>query len=370
MTILDALLYFFIAIVGIQFIYYIIIFSRFAFAKETCPTQKNIAVSVVVCAKNETKNLAILIPKLIEQDYAQFEIVLINDASSDNSLEIMKSFESKHPNIKVVDVKNNEAFWGNKKYALTLGIKAASHDFLLLTDADCIPKTKQWIASMSSHFSNKKSIIIGYGAYAKHKKSFLNKLIRFETLLTAIQYFSYAKIGLPYMAVGRNLAYRKEVFYNVNGFMSHMNIRSGDDDLFVNQTANQHNNSICFSSDSFTISQPESSFKSWLSQKRRHLSTAKYYKSKHKIFLGLFYLTQICFWITAIILLAFLFKPFIVLSIIIFRLIFQYVIIGASAKKLDECDTLLFLPFLEFFLIISQFSIFISNLISKPKHWR
>ena len=183
--------------------YYLLIFSKFAFAKEENPTLKNIPVSVIVCAKNEANNIGNLISKLLEQDYKQFEIVLINDASSDDTLEVMESFKEIHSNIKIVNIVNNETFWGNKKYEFTLGIKAASYDFLLFTDADCTPNSKHWISSMSSHFTNDKSIIIGYGSYAKQHKSFLNKLIRFETLLTANQYFLYAKITLSLASIAK-----------------------------------------------------------------------------------------------------------------------------------------------------------------------
>jgi glycosyltransferase involved in cell wall biosynthesis len=366
----DALLYTFIVTVSIQCVYYLFIFSKFAFAKDNHPSLKNIPVSVIVCAKNEAKNLTRLIPKLIEQKYKQFEIVLINDSSSDNTLEVMDSFKKICTNIKVVNIVNNEAFWGNKKYALTLGIKAASYDFLLFTDADCVPKSKHWITSMCSHFTNDKTIIIGYGAYAKKQKSVLNKLIRYETLLTAIQYFSYAKIGLPYMAVGRNLAYRKDVFFKANGFIRHLKIRSGDDDLFVNEVATSKNTNICFAKDSFTISKPKITLKEWFNQKRRHVSTSKYYKLKHKILLALFYGSQLFFWLLAITLLVVAFKPLIVITLIVIRMLFQYVIIAYSAKKLDETDLILPSTFLEFFLIVSQFYIFITNLISKPPHWK
>lgn len=370
MIVLDAIFYTFIIIVFIQLIYYGFIFSRFAFAKSKTPTKKKIAVSVIICAKNEAENLQQFLPLIIQQEYPDFEIVLINDASHDNTLNIMESFAKKNRNIKIVNVENIEVFWGNKKYALTLGIKAATNDFLLFTDADCKPVSKHWIATMSRHFSNTKSIVIGYGAYKKKKGSFLNKLIRYETLLTAIQYFSYAKFGVPYMAVGRNLAYRKEEFFKVKGFMSHMNIRSGDDDLFVNQVANSVNTTICFSKDSFTESLPETSFKDWFKQKRRHISTSKYYKLKHKIMLGLFYISQLMFWVLGIILLVFIFKWEIALALIFLKFIVQYISIGLSAKKLDVPDTLVLLPFLELFLIISQFFIFISNLTSKNNNWK
>lgn len=370
MIVLDILFYTFLIIVIIQLIYYGFIFSRFAFAKSKTPSKKNIAVSVIICAKNEADNLQQFLPHILEQDYPNFEIVLINDASHDNTLDVIETFAKEHSNIKIVNVENIEAFWGNKKYALTLGIKAATHDFLLLTDADCKPITKSWIKSMSSHFSNTETIVIGYGAYKKSKHSFLNSLIRYETLLTAIQYFSYAKLGIPYMAVGRNLAYRKDEFFKANGFMSHMNIKSGDDDLFINQVASSKNTVLCFSKDSFTESLPETTFKAWFNQKRRHISTSKYYKLKHKLMLGLFYLSQLLFWVLGIILLSFIFKWEIVTLLILLRFIVQYISIGFSAKKLNEIDTIILLPFLEIFLIFSQFFIFISNLTSKPTHWR
>ncbi|RLD29816.1 MAG: glycosyl transferase family 2 [Bacteroidetes bacterium] len=370
MIVLDILFYTFIIITIVQLIYYGFIFSGFAFAKSKIPTQKNIAVSVIICAKNEAKNLQQFLPHILEQDYPNFEIVLINDASHDNTLDIIETFAKTHNNIKIVNVENIEAFWGNKKYALTLGIKAATHDYLLLTDADCKPISKHWIATMSSHFSNTKSIVIGYGSYKKRKYSFLNTLIRYETLLTAIQYFSYAKLGIPYMAVGRNLAYRKDVFFKANGFMSHMNIRSGDDDLFINQVANSKNTSICFAKNSLTESLPETSFKDWLKQKKRHVSTSKYYELKHKFMLGLFYISQLLFWVLSIILLSFQFRWEIVIALILLRIILQYISVGFSAKKLKELDTIVLLPIFDLFLIFSQFFIFISNLTTKPSNWK
>ncbi|TJY37322.1 glycosyltransferase [Pontimicrobium aquaticum] len=368
MIVLNALFYTFITVVIIQLLYYSI-FSQFILLNHYPQKQKNIAVSVLVCAKNEAKNLKEFIPLILDQDYPSFELVLINDCSNDETLAVMKSFQATNNNIKIVDVKPIEAFWGNKKYALTLGIKASSNNFLLFTDADCKPLSKNWIKEMSSHFTNKKRIVLGYGAYRKGK-GFLNKLIRFETLLTAIQCFSYAKIGMPYMAVGRNLAYRKETFFEARGFMNHMNVRSGDDDLFVNQIADATNTTICISKDSFTESIPKHSLSEWITQKKRHVSTAKYYKLKHKLILGLFYVSQILFWILSLILLMALFNWKIVLGLILVRFIVQYIIIGMSAKKLNEKDLLIFLPVVELFLIVSQMAIFISNNTSKHNRWK
>ncbi len=370
MIILDVFFYIFCLVVAIQIIYYLLVFGKFAFSKSKKHSQKNIAVSVIICAKNEAENLEKFLPDIINQDYPEFEIVLINDMSNDNTLDVMESFNEDHQNIKVVNVKTHDAFWGNKKYALTLGIKAAKNNFLLFTDADCKPISNQWIREMSSHFSNTKTIVLGYGAHTKIKSSLLNKLIRYETLLTAIQYFSYAKIGLPYMGVGRNLAYTKEAFFVANGFMNHMNVRSGDDDLFINQIATKHNTSICFSEESVTTSIPEISFKKWYRQKRRHITTANHYKPIHKIVLALFYITQFLFWSVGIILLAFLFNWKIVVSLFILRIVLQLLIIVFSAKKLNEKGLILLSLFLEPFLIIIQMVIFINNLVSKPNYWK
>ena len=370
MIFLDLLFYTFLVVVFIQVIFHILFFGKFAFLKETRKTQKKIAVSVIICAKNEAKNLSTFLPSVIAQDYPDFEIVLINDASHDETSEVMENFALKHNNIKVVNVENTETFWGNKKYALTLGIKASKSDFLLFTDADCKPVSKYWIKQMAAHFNNKKTIVLGYGAYAKINNSILNKLIRFETLISAVHYFSFAKMGMPYMGVGRNLAYRKDIFFNVKGFINHMNILSGDDDLFINQVATNKNTAICISKNSFTESVPETSFKNWFQQKRRHISTANHYKLKHKVLLTLIYVSNFFFWTLGLTLILFQWNWIIILSLLILRFIIQYIVIGRSAKKLNEKDLLLVLPFLDFFLMIIQLTIFINNLIAKPNYWK
>jgi len=370
MLILTIVFYIFIVVIGIQTLFYVGIFGKFSNLTSRSKAQRKAPISVIICAKNEEENLKEFLPFILAQDYPNFEIILINDSSSDDTLEVMETFKAKDNRIKIVNVKSIEAFWGNKKYALTLGIKAAKHNLLLFTDADCKPVSKYWISEMSGHFSSSKSLVIGYGGYQKIKHSFLNKVIRFETLLTATQYFSYATMGLPYMAVGRNLAYKSDTFYEAKGFMNHMDVLSGDDDLFVNQVATKRNTAICFSKDSFTLSKPKTTYKSWFLQKRRHVNTANRYKLKHKILLALFYSSQILFWILATVLLSFQFNWIIVSALVCYRLILLYVIFGMTAKKFNEKDLLLFLPIFEIFLIIVQFFIFIKNTSSKPNHWK
>jgi glycosyltransferase involved in cell wall biosynthesis len=364
------LFYIFIGFVSIQIIYYLSFLFSFAIKRAETRVKKHIPISIIICAKNEAENLAKNLPLILSQEYSNFEIVLVNDSSSDTTLKVMKEFEAKHNNIKLVDVKTNETFWGNKKYALTLGIKASKYDFLVFTDADCAPNSNKWIAHISSNFSNQKSIVIGYGAYAKKRFSLLNKLIRFETVMTALQYFSFANLGSPYMGVGRNLAYRKELFFNNSGFNNHMSIKSGDDDLFINEVANNSNTSICFTKDSFTTSEPKTSFKKWILQKRRHISTSKLYKFKHQFLLGLFYSSQLLFWVLGVLLLVSGYNWQWVIALVVFRFMVQILCFGLTAKKLGEVDLIILTPVLEIFLITTQLSIFIANLISKPKHWK
>lgn len=367
---LTIIFYTFIAIVAIQLFYYGFVFGKFAFSKAQKSTPKRIPISVIVCAKNEEENVAKFIPLLAEQNYPDFEIILIDDASSDGTLDLFEAFEKQYSNIRLVKVANNEAFWGNKKFALTLGIKAAKKDYLLFTDADCYPTSKDWITLMSSQFTMHRTIVLGYGAYEKIAGSFLNKIIRFETMLTAVQYFSWAKMGHPYMGVGRNLAYKKDEFFNVNGFIDHMKIRSGDDDLFVNQAANKKNTAVCYTPESFTYSKPKTSFKDWFTQKRRHVATATFYKSFDRTQLALFFLSQILFVLLPIVLLAFQYQWIIVVSLIGFRYLFTWITLGYSAGKLKEKDVMYWFPIIEIILIFTQLNIFMTNLFSKPVHWK
>ncbi|TVZ27391.1 hypothetical protein JM83_2428 [Gillisia sp. Hel_I_86] len=358
----------FILVTLVNILFFIGYFS-FASAKEST-SNGTPPVSVMICAKNEAENLKDFIPYILEQNYSDFEVVLVNDASTDSTLEVMEHFEKLDPRVQLVNVQNNEAFWGKKKYALTLGIKKAKNSTLLFTDADCRPESNMWISEMASSFEHQKTIVLGYGGYLKNKSSFLNKLIRYETLLTAIQYFSFAKWGMPYMGVGRNLAYTAKEFYNQNGFATHLHIRSGDDDLFVNQAGTQENTAINFHRPSITRSIPKTSFSTWIHQKRRHISTAKFYKKKHKYLLASFYFSQIGFWILLISLLLLKIHWPIVLGIFAIRLLVQYIVYYKSAQKLDEMDLLWLIPFLEVFLILTQLSIFSMNVFSKPTNWK
>ena len=349
------------------------IFNKFSFSKPQKPTSGQPSISILICARNEASNLKQYLEKVLTQNYPDFEVIVVNDGSTDNTSTLLQKYQTKFPHLKVVEIEASKNYSGNKKNAITKGVEASKYDCLLFTDADCKPVSEYWISEMATQFSDTKKIVLGYGAYQKIKNSFLNKLIRFETLMTAVQYFSYTKIGVPYMGVGRNLAYKKELFNKVNGLENHSHIKSGDDDLFINQVANKQNTAICFTKNSFTVSKPKITFKNWIKQKRRHITTANYYSPIHKFLLGIYYLSQISFWVLAIFLLAFSLigqvEIWYVIALILIRLLVHYIIIGKAAQKLNEKDLILWFPLLDLYLVFIQFGIFIANLFRKPNTW-
>lgn len=353
----------------IQMVYYLGIFSRLAFYQIKVQYQKPAPVSVIICARNEYKKLRKYLPKILEQDYFEYEVVVVNDCSFDESGELLKEFSAKYPHLKVVTILEQEKYQHGKKFALTLGIKGASHDLLLLTDADCEPDSKNWLANMQSNFVPGTDIVIGYGAYQK-KSSLLNKIIRFDTFYNAIQYLSFALMGNTYMGVGRNLAYRKNLFFQNKGFANHYHLLSGDDDLFINEVATPSNTRVELRSESFTHSEASSNFKSWFFQKKRHLTTYPNYKPKHKAQLATFSLSTFLFYATLIALIAIQMQWQIILGIYFIRFLVQIVIFWKSMRLLKEIDLLPLFPFFDFLMVLMYPALAIANLYRKPKRWR
>ena len=353
------------------FFYYFGIFRLLLSYKEKKTQTKNIPVSVIICAKDEAGNLKKFLPEIYKQDYPEFEVVLIDDRSIDDTYDVMQEFEERYPGktrLVKVNVNDDERLRGNKKYALTLGIKAAKYEHLLFTDADCRPASKYWIKRMAEKFSQQKQLVLGYGKY-RYSKGFLNKLIRYETVQTALQYFSYALKGMPYMGVGRNLAYTKDLFMKNNGFYTHLDVLSGDDDLFVNETATADNTAICLHPDSFTISNPKQRYKSYILQKRRHTGTAKYYKSKHKLLLSWYFISLLGFWLTAGVLLALQYQWQAVLGIVFARVATAWYINYKVNGIFQEKNLTLWYPALEISLMLTHLWVFILNLSGKPVYW-
>ena len=294
-------------------------------------------VSIIICAKNESENLEKFLPSVLEQDYPNFEIIVVNDGSSDDSEDVLVKLKQRYSNLQTTFVPEIAKFVDSKKFAVVLGIKAAKNELLLFTDADCIPTSKNWITNMVRNFDNETEIVLGYGGYSK-AKGFLNCLIKYDTLFIAIQYFNYALAKKAYMGVGRNMAYRKSMFYRTKGFSSHLNLQSGDDDLFINETTSKTNTRIEISEDSTTLSVPKTTLKYWFNQKERHLSTSRHYKFQSKLLIATEILSRFLFYASMILALCLLnpLVSIIVGSLFLIRYIIQLIIINLSAKKLGE----------------------------------
>ncbi len=288
----------FCAAVGIQLLYLLLVFSRTAFYRVSKPTLVNRqpAVSVVVCAWNEQENLRELLPLLASQQYPDFEVVVVDDRSTDDTYVVLHEFAQTWPRLRIVRVDRTPAHLAAKKYALTLGIKSAQNEIILLTDADCRPATDGWIAAMTACLTESKAIVLGVSPYFR-QRGVLNALIRFETFYTALQYVSLALAGMPYMGVGRNLLYRRDFFLENRGFEGHYGVLGGDDDLFVNRTAKAHNTAVCLHPDSFVYSHAKSRWSQWFTQKRRHLSVSTRYGRRSQLVLGLLSASQVLSWV-------------------------------------------------------------------------
>jgi hypothetical protein len=274
-----------------------------------------------------------------------------------------------YPNLKIVEIRENINFFDGKKFPLSIGIKSASYDRILLTDADCKPKSNRWISLMATGFSKEKEIVLGYGAYTS-SRNLLNKLVRFDTVQIALQYFSYALAGIPYMGVGRNMAYRKCLFYEKKGFTSHYFINSGDDDLFINKAATHQNTRIVVDPESFTFSASKKSFREWWNQKKRHLSTGRYYRLKHKFLLSLYTLSTVLFYSSFALLLSFNYTIFPVLALFIVRLTMQLLIYRKTLTRLHEKGIWGLVPFFEIILVLFNIVITGSAFLSKDTKWK
>lgn len=254
------------------------------------------SISVVVCAHDEEQNLKELIPLLLQQSYPNYEIIVVDDRSNDDTYDYLLALKGTEPRVKMVRVETAPDHVNGKKYGLTLGIKAANNDIVLLTDADCRPASANWISEMAKGFDREDiQFVLGYSPYYQ-EPGFLGSFIQWETSITAINYLGSAASGDAFMGVGRNLAYRKSFFIDKKGFNSHLKVTGGDDDLFVNAHATSKNVNAVFSPDSLVYSVPKKTPGTYFRQKIRHLSVGKRYKTGDKINLGLWSLSQIGFW--------------------------------------------------------------------------
>jgi glycosyltransferase involved in cell wall biosynthesis len=349
----------------VQLFYYGWFFRRLAFYS---PTEKNQSqqhpVSVIICARDEAARLVTHLPGALVQTYpSTHEVIVVNHNSQDDTRFLLDEFKKTFKGLHIVNLEHEAIGIPGKKYPLSMGIKEARYEIVLLTDADCIPASEFWMQKMQDGYDNGIEVVLGYSPYKKGS-GVLNKLIRFDTFHTALQYLSYALAGQPYMGVGRNLSYKKDVFLRNKGFSAINHLPGGDDDLFINKVANKDNTAIVVDPDTFTLSEPKKTFGEWFRQKTRHHSAAKYYKPLHKFLLGLYAASHALFYPLLIISLFFDWQA--ALSLYGVRLIVQGIVFQKSMRRLGEEDLFPWWWLLDIWMF-PYYLIFSSAIWKKPR---
>ncbi|MCS7027353.1 MAG: glycosyltransferase [Bacteroidia bacterium] len=319
-------------------------------------------VSVLIAAKNEAHNLEKHLPAILTQNYPQFEVIIAVNQTDDNTIQVLQNLQKKYPHLRWIEIKHIPANLSPKKYALTQAIEHSLYSYLVCTDADCLPNSSEWLKMMMFPFSCPKvEVVLGYSPYL-YQNTWLSAWIQYETTLTALQYLGLARLGLPYMGVGRNIAYTKSLFYQ-HTFKKHQHIYSGDDDLFVNQAANRKNVAIQTHPKSWMWSVPPKNWQKWYQQKTRHISTGKHYKAFHLFILGMLALLNVLLPFFAF---SYFLKPE---NFYIFALPFVgvYLIIALFYTRLKLPKHFTYLIFLPFLYSVYQIIFSIKGAFAKPK---
>ncbi|MBR9860964.1 glycosyltransferase [bacterium] len=347
-------------------LYYLLIFTKLASYKPA-PDSNCPPVSVIIAAKNERKNLEVFLPKILNQDYPEFEVIVVNDGSFDGTSDLLKEMKLQYSKLRTVDLNLEEQYQKGKKFALTMGIKAAKHEQLLFTDADCDPASEFWIKRMMER--GDRPIVLGYAPH-KTKNTPLGAMVFYETFHTALQYLSYALKGMPYMGVGRNLSYPKTLFFKNKGFASHQHLLSGDDDLFIQEVATQDNVAICIEPESFMQSAASKGFGAWVRQKQRHISTSDLYKFKYKFLLGFYSFSHVMFYTTLILNIFFKENWIIAGSILGLKWIIQWIVFYKPSKMLNAKTIGYLLPLYDLYYTFILLILGIVKPFYKNKTWK
>ena len=345
---------------AIQLFYYIFYYAAVYLYEPPEDEAVRLPVSIIICARNEAENLRKFLPTILEQDYPDYEVIVVNDCSEDSSYLILGNLLLQYPHLRISTVNKDPKFTHNKKFAQFIGIKAAKNEILLFTDADCQPESDKWLANMTSHFHDKTDFVLGYGGYLQ-EKGLLNKYIRYDCVSIAMQYLGMAIRGIPYMGVGRNLAYRRSLFFANNGYGAHNHLISGDDDLFVNSNSTKTNTTVEFRIESHTRSVPSPGILEWMIQKKRHLTTAPYYRLRDKVLLIIELGTRVLFYSALIALLCLKFNWIWISSVFLIRFLTQITVYSLAGKKLNESGLLPYLLFFDIFSPLLNGILFLSN---------
>ena len=320
------------------------------------------SVSIIVAARNELQHLKILIPQLLDQEYPEFEIIVALDRCTDGSLAFLQSVNDKQLRWVVVDEVPSD--WNSKKYALNQAIKQSSSEWLLFTDADCIPNSGEWVLHMARETSENTNVLIGVSPYFT-KGSFLGHFNQFEAFMTYFLYTAFHLLGRPYMAVGRNLGIRRSYFTAVGGYEKIKGIRGGDDDLFI-QNADRSSMALVLGNASLVYTYPAKNLGTYLRQKLRHFSVGNHYASKDLLLLSLYHGTHLC---TLLLTLSFYQSSFL-LAILLFYLFIKLVSYSFVARKIGAGFNYILFPIVDVLYAFMIPFVSIWSKLVKDIEWR
>ncbi len=265
----------------IQFLYWLITYGRPLRKSKKIQQTESLGhsqpISVVVYAKNESENLRKHLPALLTQDYPEYEIIVVNDGSTDESDNVLKAFELEYGHLYHTYIPEDAKYLSRKKLALTVGIKAAKHNIILFTEANCEPLSNRWIASIAGSYKAETDIVLGFCAY-QHTKGFIHKLIAYDNLVNGLRYISSTLTRHPFTGNGRNLSYRKELFFQHKGYYKSLALHAGDDDLFINESATKKNTEVVYTPDSITQMSKIEYMRVWKEIKVSRAATQRFYK--------------------------------------------------------------------------------------------
>lgn len=358
---------FYVSSVGLL-LYYIVFYLKFAQHKPSQSRFKELpAISVVICAKNESWNLKKFLPEVLTQKYPSFEVVVVDDHSDDDSVEFLEDLRSKHPHLNVFQFTDEKVSMG-KKQVLEFGIQQCKHEYLVMTDADCCPNSEYWLMEMVNGFADKSEVVLGVGLYEK-KSGWLNRYIQLDTLYTAIQYVSFALAGFPYMSVGRNVAYKKDVFEQVGGLKNHYGVAGGDDDLFINEIPRSTKFNVVYQPNSQTLSVPKETFKTFFIQKTRHVSAGLNYNKLNLLLLGLSYCFTTFWYLSIPLMICYTGELPLVLTIVLLKKIILFALFSRIFSKIGVKELIVLSTFMDILSIFTQLSAYINSILTKKVKW-
>ncbi len=298
------------------------------------------SVSVVICARDEEQGLRRSLPPLLNQDYPDYEVVVVDDCSADGTAEYLESLREEYPRLKISRLDIEARFRRGKKLALLIGIKGSSGSIILVTGAGSVPVSPDWIRLMASRIAGEREVVLGYGAY-RAMPGLLNRYIRYESLMTAFQYLGMARAGKPYMGVGRNMGYRRPLFLSHNGFSRHYHIAAGDDTLFVNGVATDSNVACQTDPASHTRSEPATTTAAFLKQKIGNIKTLPFFKKGDRIRMAAEPATRFLFYSAAILIASFGYGWTIAAAAVAARSSLLIAIFAIGSKRFGEKGILL-----------------------------